>query len=115
MARTKATPTLQQIEEQIAALQRQRDSLQSRERVDVIDKIKVAIAHYGLTAADLGLVGTGKRGRKAAAGKAAATGKVQGRIKYRDDAGNSWSGFGRKPRWLVDAVAGGKPLNELLA
>ena len=116
MARIKATPTLQQIEEQIAALQRQRDAMQSSERIDVIDKIKVAIAHYGLTADDLGLSGTAKRGKKfALTSKAAPAGKVQGRIKYRDDAGNSWSGFGRKPRWLVEAVAGGKALSDLLA
>ena len=25
---------------------------------------------------------------------------------------NSWSGFGRKPRWLADAIAGGKKLED---
>lgn len=33
--------------------------------------------------------------------------------KYRDDAGHSWTGRGPTPKWLKDAVAGGKTLDEL--
>jgi len=32
--------------------------------------------------------------------------------KYRDDTGNSWTGIGPQPRWLKDAVAGGKRLED---
>lgn len=42
--------------------------------------------------------GSSKRSRKA---------------KYRDDAGNVWSGRGPRPRWLKDALAGGKALEDL--
>ena len=38
-----------------------------------------------------------------------------GKAKYRDDAGNSWTGFGPRPRWLKDAIAGGKSLEDLRA
>lgn len=32
---------------------------------------------------------------------------------YRDEAGNSWSGFGPKPRWLKEALEAGKSLEQL--
>jgi DNA-binding protein H-NS len=35
------------------------------------------------------------------------------RAKYQDGAGNSWSGFGPRPKWLKDAIAGGKQLEDL--
>lgn len=35
--------------------------------------------------------------------------------KYADDAGNTWSGRGRKPGWVKDALAAGRSLNDLLA
>jgi DNA-binding protein H-NS len=38
-----------------------------------------------------------------------------GKAKYRDDAGNAWSGRGPRPRWLKDAMAGGKSLDDLRA
>lgn len=33
--------------------------------------------------------------------------------KYRDDAGNTWSGRGSRPRWLVAALASGKKLESM--
>jgi len=35
--------------------------------------------------------------------------------KFKDDAGNSWTGRGSQPRWLRDAVAAGKKLVQLRA
>ncbi|WP_426177395.1 H-NS family nucleoid-associated regulatory protein [Massilia sp. TWR1-2-2] len=35
--------------------------------------------------------------------------------KYADGAGNFWSGRGRNPRWMKDALASGKLLDDLLA
>lgn len=34
--------------------------------------------------------------------------------KYADSTGNTWSGRGRRPKWLKDALASGKTLDELL-
>lgn len=34
---------------------------------------------------------------------------------YRDQAGHSWSGMGPRPRWLKEALDGGKTLDELKA
>lgn len=52
---------------------------------------------------------TRSTGRKSVAKKAS------GRASYKDDAGNSWSGFGRQPAWLKDALASGKTLEDLQA
>lgn len=34
-------------------------------------------------------------------------------VLYRDGAGNSWTGRGPQPRWMKEAIAGGKTLEEL--
>lgn len=36
-------------------------------------------------------------------------------VKFRDDAGNSWSGRGPKPKWLKDGLAAGKSLESFAA
>jgi len=41
--------------------------------------------------------------------------KTASKVKYRDEAGNTWSGHGRRPKWFTDAVAGGKTPEQLLA
>ena len=46
-----------------------------------------------------------KPGRKSAAKQARAP-------KFRDSAGNVWSGRGPRPRWLRDAIAAGKKLED---
>ena len=49
--------------------------------------------------------------RKATAGKK----RRKSAVKYRDDAGNTWTGRGRKPRWFQDAVAAGKKPEDMAA
>src|SRR6516162_2575297 len=34
--------------------------------------------------------------------------------KYRSPSGKTWAGRGARPRWLVDAMKGGKKLNDFL-
>lgn len=104
-ATARPSGSLAQLQAQIAELQRQADELRRSERAEVIDNIKQAIAQYGLTAADLGLSGASKRGRKAATGSP---------IKYRDGP-HTWTGRGRRPQWFVDALAAGKTAQDLLA
>lgn len=56
-------------------------------------------------------------------GSVAATPKTKGGAKkrrpstvlYRDGRGNAWTGRGPQPRWLKEAVATGKTLEELKA
>jgi DNA-binding protein H-NS len=108
--------SLAQIRKEIEALQRQAEVLKHKEAKDVIARIKEAIAHYGLTAADLGLAGNSgaRRGRAAVAVRDRAK-TTASKVKYRDEAGNTWSGHGRRPKWFIDAVAGGKSPEQLLA
>ena len=44
--------------------------------------------------------------------RAAAKAATKGPAKYADKAGNTWSGKGRRPKWLKDALAVGKQLTE---
>lgn len=75
--------------------------------------MKEAIAYYGLTARDLGLGAPGSpkaesaKPAKKKASRKAGKAKQPGTIKYRDAAGNAWTGVGRKPNWFVDALAAG--------
>jgi DNA-binding protein H-NS len=121
---TKTGPTLAALNAQIASLQAQADALRKSQIAEVITQAKAAISHYGLTAADLGLakkpakstaptsVGT-KKPRKKAAKKA--QGKAGTAIKYKDDAGNTWVGMGKRPSWFKAALAAGKQPSDLLA
>jgi DNA-binding protein H-NS len=53
-----------------------------------------------------------KGAAKKASTKAAA--KKATKAKYQDDAGNSWSGFGPRPKWLREGIAGGKKLEDFV-
>ena len=55
--------------------------------------------------------------KKAAAKNASArsTAKKTAKAKYQDGAGNSWGGMGPRPRWLKQAIASGKKLEDFLS
>lgn len=108
-------------------IRKQAEMLKKKEAPEVLARIKDAIAHYAFTAADLGLVDTSTtpgttRGRKASTSKPrkaakglANSSKPVSRAKFRDAAGNAWSGMGRKPKWFVAALAAGATLDSLKA
>ena len=100
------TRTLAQINKAIAALQREAESVRSKEVAGVVARIQEAIAFYGLKPADLfGETGRGVRAA-AAAKKPARARKPAGPAKYRDPAtGRTWTGHGKRPRWYVEALA----------
>jgi DNA-binding protein H-NS len=100
--------TYQQIQKQIEQLQRQAEVLRNSEVKGVVDRIKVAIAHYGLTAAQLGL-GTSKTvAQPKRIGKSAGKSTAS----FSDGNGNTWSGRGPRPHWLRDALAAGRSIDE---
>lgn len=126
--------TLAQVNLQIALLQKKADALKNKEKVGVIGRIKEAIAIYGLTAAELGLAPAGGKAiRKAPAKKKGLTvadpglepagGKTPTKtrpapkaprpVKYRDDAGNVWTGYGHRPEWFKQALAAGKSAEDM--
>ena len=125
MATKKSGPTLAALNAQIASLQAQADALRKKEVAEVVAKIKGAIAHYGLTAADLGLATDARKNPKAPAagvGKPASKRRKKGgpkssarAVKFKDDQGNTWGGMGKRPAWFKAALASGKTPEDLLA
>jgi DNA-binding protein H-NS len=98
--------TLAQIQSQIDKLQKEAESIRAREVSDVVGRIKEAIAHYGLSAADLGLDGkTAARGpvRKGAASAEKVSAKARKKAVAQAPAKKS----GRKA--AADKTATGKP------
>lgn len=108
MARKRTT---QEIDAEIVKLQKEREAVREAEKAGVVARMKEAIAYYGITAADLGLGATARKAR----GAASKAKRAAGRIKFQDDAGHTWSGFGRRPKWLTDALASGKTEADLRA
>jgi DNA-binding protein H-NS len=97
------------MQKQIEELQRKAEKLRQQEIAGVISRIKVAIAHYDLTAEQLGYSTSSKRkglkpGRSPASGSTA---------RYADGQGKTWSGRGPRPGWLRDALAAGSTLEQL--
>lgn len=104
---------------QIEELQRQAEQLRQEEFAKVVSTIRQQIEDYGITAQDLGLASVpATRAREASSrAKAPRSRKTAAPAfkvapKFRDEAGNSWSGRGKQPRWLVDALSRGRSLEE---
>ena len=98
-----------QLQKQIESLQKQADKLRAQEIDGVVSRIKVAIAHYGLSADQLGF-GAASAGKSKYSAKR--SGSVSTIAKYADGAGRSWSGRGPRPAWLREALAKGKSLQD---
>lgn len=109
--------TYADIQKEIAALQKAAEVVRQKEVAGVIERIKTAIASYGLSARDLGLgnaPAAAKRGPKKAR-KARAKAKAVSVPRYRDESGKTWSGRGRRPGWFIAALAAGKKAEDLRA
>jgi DNA-binding protein H-NS len=107
-----AKQTLAEIKEHIAQLQKQAEELKAQEVAAVVARIREAISVYGLTERELfgrlGVAGAKKAGRSPA-GK-----RKPGVVRYRDDAGNAWTGHGKRPNWFKDAISSGKTPEQLM-
>lgn len=91
---------LNDIESQIAKLQREAAALRQQELDIAISKVKELVEKHGLTAEMIGLAG--KRGG-AGIKKAAAPASVS-IPKYRDPkSGKTWTGKGKPPLWIAKA------------
>lgn len=121
----KPMKTFLQIQAEIRRLTEEAEKAKAREMSDVIERIRVAIDAYGLTAADLGLTTSqGKRAKKETVGTAAAhkAPRKQKKAatptklppKYADGAGNQWSGRGSRPKWFLAALEAGRSEEDLL-
>lgn len=106
------TQTYMQIQRQIETLQRQAEKLKAQEVAGVVERIKVAIEHYGLTAEQLGFRPIRRSSGATHKSLSASVKDNASASKYADGQGNTWSGKGPRPHWLRDALAAGKTLES---
>lgn len=100
--------TYLELKQKAEKLMEEAEQMRVKELNDVIAELKEKIEAYGLTAQDLGLTTAGGQRRRRTA-----THKPPAAVKYRGPEGQTWSGGrGRKPQWVVDALAKGKKLED---
>ena len=96
---------LEKVQAQIADLQRKAEELAIQQKPGVIEEIKAKIKTYGITARDLGF------GDKPVKPNPMAGVTVP--IKYRRGE-DVWTGRGKQPKFVVDYIAAGGNLEDLL-
>lgn len=96
--------TYLELKAQAEKLMQQAEEARKKEIADVVADIKEKMAQYEITVADLGLEAAGgsKRGRKKVGPSSPAV------VRYKNDKGETWSGMGRQPQWIKDAIEEGK-------
>lgn len=113
------------IQQQIVKLQKEAEALKKKDMPGVIERIKTAIAFYGLTPADLfapqadatprakSKAKTNAAAVKAPKALAQKKERAAPVIKFQDGAGNSWTGHGKRPGWFKAAMEAGKTADDL--
>ena len=86
-------------------------ALMQTQRTEAIAQVRVLMEENGLSLADFG--SNARAGEKGKA-KIPQTPKTSQKVaaKYRDEAGNTWSGRGLQPRWLKAGIEGGKKIED---
>lgn len=102
--------TYLQLAQQIEELQHRAAAVKEQEMAEVIERIRLAIKAYGLTADQLFGVSRTAGGNSKATAKR--TGRKSSGARFKDDSGNVWSGRGPRPRWLKAALESGRTLQD---
>ena len=98
-------PTLEELNAQIAELNRQAEEIKAQERGNVIAELRQKIELYSITARDLRLDIPSQTYREP---RRAGEGKEKPAPKYTDGQGNYWAGGrGRKPEWVQNILNNG--------
>ncbi len=95
------TQSLQELIAQREALDKKINDARKEERSSALAKAKALIAEFDLTPVELGF---DKRGRKPV--------RSSVKPKFRSPTGETWAGRGRKPKWLDEALAAGRKIEE---
>lgn len=122
--------SFEQIQAQIADLQKQADAIRKQAITAAIKEVKRLVNLYSLGLADLGLAASASTKKSATALKSKATkplkvaktakkssGDKRARVapKYRDGAsGQTWTGRGKQPTWLTSKIASGATKESFL-
>lgn len=95
---------LEKIQQQIEELQKKATELQQQKKSAVLEEVRAKIKAYGLTAKELGFGDV--------VGQSVEKTKKPVAIKYKS--GNeTWTGRGRKPKWLEVYLANGGKLEDI--
>ena len=86
----------QELDSKISELQKQKDSLRDAARAQCAAEVDAVLKKFGLTMRDI-----------------KPTSNVA--VAYRGPNGEEWSGRGKRPKWVNDAVASGKDLADFKA
>ncbi len=104
------TKSLSVIRAQIRALEKRAQTIEAKADQRITELAKL-ISRHSLSLADwkqaVALGKGGKRGPSPRKGKPVP-------VKYTDDKGNTWTGRGRPPLWLVEAEKGGRKRESFL-
>jgi DNA-binding protein H-NS len=99
----------EELMQQATELQRQAEEVRKQELAEVIVQIRGLIAQHHLEASDLGFHG------RASASVKTRDGRRPVAPRYLDPAsGSTWTGRGRKPRWLEAAMKAGHSAERYL-
>ena len=105
-----ANPMLPSLLAQKAELDKQIAKAKAEEKAAVLDQMRSALEQYGITPEDL--FTTAKRGRKPGSTNSGERKPVA--PKYRNEAGETWTGRGKQPKWVAEALASGLNLEDLM-
>lgn len=94
--------TLKELRDLRAKLDRAINSFEDRKRREALNAIEEAAREHGFNLADL----TGAKPRR--------SGTVAPKYVNPSDPTMTWTGRGRKPRWVQDNLEGGKQMEDLL-
>lgn len=101
---------LEKIQQQIAELQKKAQEIAEAKRSPVLEDVKNKIKLYGFTAEELGFKPkTTPKPKPNSMGE-----KIKRTVAVKYKLGNdTWTGRGRKPKWVEEHLASGKSLDEI--
>lgn len=96
---------INELKAEIAKMEREKERIAQDERLEVIAKIRNLMngCHPAITFEEIDTARMPKRTRE-----------PKGMPKYGDGQGNTWTGKGKKPQWMVNALANGKAKEDYL-
>jgi DNA-binding protein H-NS len=100
--------TLEELEAQRTVVTKQIEAIRRESREQAILEIRRLLNQHGLSASDVASASTKNSGAAKVGGRKVAP-------KYRDPVtGQTWSGRGLKPKWMVEAIAAGRHADSFL-
>ena len=101
--------SIEELESLVKDAQTEITSRREAERERVLGQMRELAASLGLTLEDVVRLERGK----GIAGKGGAVGSVAPKYRHPSDPNLTWSGRGKRPAWIAEALAAGKSLEDL--